>query len=265
MSAGTAGQSALRAWLTGPQGWRTTHFWGPVANWGFVIAVSARALARCGPHVLTDAAQLHQGAGAGWKPLRWLRSCRRCHRPRVSPLSVPGRGVSVEDTLSSFVNLQGAIDSQKPPEQLSPSMTAVMAVYRCAGAVTRWRRAAPLVRFACSPACCLPAAPSSCVSPGWSSLATTSCSRATRPMSASRRSTWRGGGQLRTGARGRSRCSRARYHPAWAAQRRGERAGAGSALLRRHSLRCRIRRGEEECVKTLDALCPCRTQPVKKE
>jgi len=61
MSAGTAGQSALRAWLTGPQGWRTTHFWGPVANWGFVIA--------------------------------------------------------------------GAIDSQKPPEQLSPSMTAVMAVY----------------------------------------------------------------------------------------------------------------------------------------
>eukprot|EP00735_Rhodelphis_limneticus_P011826 TRINITY_DN4979_c0_g1::TRINITY_DN4979_c0_g1_i1::g.16583::m.16583 TRINITY_DN4979_c0_g1::TRINITY_DN4979_c0_g1_i1::g.16583 ORF type:complete len:109 (-),score=13.01,sp/Q949R9/MPC1_ARATH/71.57/1e-49,MPC/PF03650.8/9.5e-39 TRINITY_DN4979_c0_g1_i1:180-506(-) len=30
--------SAFRAFLNSPTGPRTTHFWGPVANWGFVIA-----------------------------------------------------------------------------------------------------------------------------------------------------------------------------------------------------------------------------------
>jgi hypothetical protein len=28
----------LRAWVTSPAGPKTTHFWGPVANWGFVLA-----------------------------------------------------------------------------------------------------------------------------------------------------------------------------------------------------------------------------------
>jgi mitochondrial pyruvate carrier 1 len=29
----------LRAFINSPTGPKTTHFWGPVANWGFVIAV----------------------------------------------------------------------------------------------------------------------------------------------------------------------------------------------------------------------------------
>ena len=29
----------LRAFINSPTGLKTTHFWGPVANWGFVVAV----------------------------------------------------------------------------------------------------------------------------------------------------------------------------------------------------------------------------------
>ena len=29
---------ALRTWINSPTGPKTTHFWGPVANWGFVVA-----------------------------------------------------------------------------------------------------------------------------------------------------------------------------------------------------------------------------------
>lgn len=31
--------AAFKAFLNSPVGPKTTHFWGPVANWGFVIAV----------------------------------------------------------------------------------------------------------------------------------------------------------------------------------------------------------------------------------
>eukprot|EP00245_Coleochaete_scutata_P018134 TRINITY_DN9267_c0_g1_i1.p1 TRINITY_DN9267_c0_g1~~TRINITY_DN9267_c0_g1_i1.p1 ORF type:complete len:128 (-),score=14.59 TRINITY_DN9267_c0_g1_i1:878-1207(-) len=30
--------SGFRAFLNSPMGPKTTHFWGPVANWGFVLA-----------------------------------------------------------------------------------------------------------------------------------------------------------------------------------------------------------------------------------
>jgi|TARA_B100000401_G_C52374711_1_gene516656 hypothetical protein len=30
--------SMIRAWINSPTGPKTTHFWGPVANWGFVLA-----------------------------------------------------------------------------------------------------------------------------------------------------------------------------------------------------------------------------------
>ena len=30
---------SIRAFINGPTGPKTTHFWGPVANWGFVLAV----------------------------------------------------------------------------------------------------------------------------------------------------------------------------------------------------------------------------------
>lgn len=33
--------ASFRAFLNSPVGPKTTHFWGPVANWGFVIAVCA--------------------------------------------------------------------------------------------------------------------------------------------------------------------------------------------------------------------------------
>ena len=29
---------SLKAFLNSPVGPKTTHFWGPVANWGFVVA-----------------------------------------------------------------------------------------------------------------------------------------------------------------------------------------------------------------------------------
>ena len=32
----------MRAFINSPTGPRTTHFWGPVANWGFVLAVRRR-------------------------------------------------------------------------------------------------------------------------------------------------------------------------------------------------------------------------------
>ncbi|KAL6846658.1 hypothetical protein ACP4OV_024106 [Aristida adscensionis] len=30
--------TAVKAFLNSPVGPKTTHFWGPVANWGFVLA-----------------------------------------------------------------------------------------------------------------------------------------------------------------------------------------------------------------------------------
>ena len=39
--AGGTGSQLMR-WIHSETGPKTTHFWGPVANWGFVIAVSAR-------------------------------------------------------------------------------------------------------------------------------------------------------------------------------------------------------------------------------
>ena len=35
------GIMSIRAFINGPTGPKTTHFWGPVANWGFVLAVRA--------------------------------------------------------------------------------------------------------------------------------------------------------------------------------------------------------------------------------
>eukprot|EP00890_Picochlorum_soloecismus_P004597 jgi/Picsp_1/5138/NSC_02502-R1_brain protein 44-like protein len=29
---------SIKSWMQSPTGPKTTHFWGPVANWGFVIA-----------------------------------------------------------------------------------------------------------------------------------------------------------------------------------------------------------------------------------
>ena len=39
ISAASLMATALKSFLNSPVGPKTTHFWGPVANWGFVIAV----------------------------------------------------------------------------------------------------------------------------------------------------------------------------------------------------------------------------------
>ena len=39
---------SLRAFINSPTGPKTTHFWGPVANWGFVVAVRPSFNARVG-------------------------------------------------------------------------------------------------------------------------------------------------------------------------------------------------------------------------
>ena len=44
--------SRFMAWLNSPTGPRTTHFWGPVANWGFVIAVRNLLSTCCRSHSL---------------------------------------------------------------------------------------------------------------------------------------------------------------------------------------------------------------------
>lgn len=36
--------SRLRYFINSPTGPKTTHFWGPVANWGFVLAVRTFSL-----------------------------------------------------------------------------------------------------------------------------------------------------------------------------------------------------------------------------
>ena len=41
-----ASAMALRAFINSPTGPKTTHFWGPVANWGFVLAVRRRRRGR---------------------------------------------------------------------------------------------------------------------------------------------------------------------------------------------------------------------------
>jgi len=45
--------STLRALWNSPTGPKTTHFWGPVANWGFVLAV--RRARRCERRARADA------------------------------------------------------------------------------------------------------------------------------------------------------------------------------------------------------------------
>jgi hypothetical protein len=39
--------TALKAFINNPVGLKTTHFWGPVANWGFVIVVCHISIAAC--------------------------------------------------------------------------------------------------------------------------------------------------------------------------------------------------------------------------
>ncbi|KAI9917089.1 hypothetical protein PsorP6_018063 [Peronosclerospora sorghi] len=79
----------LRYFLNSPTGPKTTHFWGPVANWGFVLAVRT-------PH---------------------SRSFFSFHSERTNMLSSIG---SV---------LQATADMRKPAEMISLNMTSALSVY----------------------------------------------------------------------------------------------------------------------------------------
>lgn len=103
--------SRLRAFVDSPTGLKTTHFWGPVANWGFVLAVS--------------------------ELLWWNRNRERRARASSSLffvfcalkkkvdgpilLTVSSLFLSLSPTLGSAN--QGLADSQKPAELISPNMT----------------------------------------------------------------------------------------------------------------------------------------------
>lgn len=50
MSFGKIFQAARAAFMHPEHGWKTTHFWGPVANWGLVGAAVADAVQK-GPEV----------------------------------------------------------------------------------------------------------------------------------------------------------------------------------------------------------------------
>ena len=66
--------SALMKFINSPTGPKTTHFWGPVANWGFVLAGLEQTTKPehmiSGPMTgaLTDAGKRESMVGASSKP-----------------------------------------------------------------------------------------------------------------------------------------------------------------------------------------------------
>ncbi len=102
--------SRLRAFVDSPTGLKTTHFWGPVANWGFVLAVS---------ELLWWNRNRERSTSIIVALLRFLRPQKKksmaqfCSRCLLS--------FSLSPTLGSAN--QGLADSQKPAELISPNMT----------------------------------------------------------------------------------------------------------------------------------------------
>ena len=88
---------------------RTTHFWGPVANWGFVIAVSGQP-------------------GSAERQLEAMRPRRRRRLfvHRSAPYQSGGRLTCCLLRLPACPP-QGLTDTMtKPPEAISRNMTAAM-------------------------------------------------------------------------------------------------------------------------------------------
>lgn len=88
----------LKKFIDSPTGPKTTHFWGPVANWGFVVAVS-------GSHVA------------------WLRTLRS-----LGPAGPSCWQTSRPTLPRTPATLQGLADTSKPPEMISGKMTAGVCV-----------------------------------------------------------------------------------------------------------------------------------------
>uniref|UniRef100_A0A0D9X7S3 Mitochondrial pyruvate carrier n=1 Tax=Leersia perrieri TaxID=77586 RepID=A0A0D9X7S3_9ORYZ len=117
--------TAAKAFWNSPVGPKTTHFWGPVANWGFVLAVrpymdtphslcpyrliiGAFAIACCGVEL-------------------WMLSVL----PNTDTVSESDSGcLTRENFLDTGVQVTlGLVDMNKPPEMISGNMTAAMCVY----------------------------------------------------------------------------------------------------------------------------------------
>lgn len=85
----------LMQFINSPTGPKTTHFWGPVANWGFVLAVRWGGMRE----------------ERGWEERGGWR----------------GGGVYSAHacliTRHTFIHTQAIIDSKKPPETISAKMT----------------------------------------------------------------------------------------------------------------------------------------------
>ena len=103
--------SRLKAFVDSPTGPKTTHFWGPVANWGFVLAVSCcestrRSISFC---ALEKKKKKKKVGG----PKRLNCSRFHCFYPPA-----------IDSTK------QGHADTQKPAELISPNMTGGEIIWR---------------------------------------------------------------------------------------------------------------------------------------
>lgn len=107
--------SKIKAWVHSPTGPKTTHFWGPVANWGFVVAVGGFVVLSS-YHVSVDECEwtmVHMITSMWnrndviWSRIEW--SCWRAQHVSY------GR---------QDMHVQGLADSSKPAEMISPNMTA---------------------------------------------------------------------------------------------------------------------------------------------
>lgn len=131
-------------WVSSPTGPRTTHFWGPVANWGFVLAVSGPVLMQLLACIWLRSRGRRAPRGSAWAaPGAWqvllcvvgvvASSCSlggircrqaawpvQCFGPRLKPNPSP----TMPPILTSKPSCpQGLADMQKSPDVISPNMT----------------------------------------------------------------------------------------------------------------------------------------------
>jgi len=108
MAAARAGPSLgarVSAFVNSETGPRTTHFWGPVANWGFVIAVSG---------VFPEGRRRRETPPPPTPtPLP----------PTPTPRARPKLNDKTQRSLPQHFPKQGLADAQKPAEFISPNMT----------------------------------------------------------------------------------------------------------------------------------------------